>query len=115
LVRASIASKKRGTISLFGVLTAHFTPGTPTAAVTSIRKGIPRGIFADRYRTSMFAFFRLAIKNTFDAARRSTVASMLLMTEPGNSFVNSLSSGKDFQACSQIKTLQTSYERTKHG
>jgi hypothetical protein len=61
----------------------------------------------------MFPFFRLAIKNTFDAARRSTVASMLLMTEPGNSFVNSWSSGKDFQACSQIKSFQTPFQRIK--
>jgi hypothetical protein len=97
-----MASKKRATISLFGVLTAHFTPGTPTAAVSSIRKGIPRGIFADMYRTSLFEFFLLAIKNTFDAARCSTVASMLLTTEEGNSFENSLSSGKDFQACKRI-------------
>jgi hypothetical protein len=52
----------------------------------------------------MFAFFRLAIKNTFDAARFSMVASMLLMTELGYSFENSLSSGKDFHACHKIKT-----------
>ena len=101
---------------MFGVLTAHFTPGTPTTAVISIRKGIPRGILADRYRTSMFAFFLLAIKNTFAAARRSTVASTLLMTEAGNSFVNSWSSGKDFQAYSQQKNhFKRHLKESKHG
>uniref|UniRef100_A0A0A9FYK6 AP-2 complex subunit beta-1, putative n=1 Tax=Arundo donax TaxID=35708 RepID=A0A0A9FYK6_ARUDO len=50
----------------------------------------------------MFAFLRLATKNTFDAARRSMVASMLLTTALGYSFVNSLSSGRDFQASRKL-------------
>lgn len=43
-----MASKKNGANSAFGVLIAHLTPGLPIAVVTSVKKGIPRGIFAEK-------------------------------------------------------------------
>lgn len=48
LRRASMASKKRRDISGLGVLTAHLTPGTPAAAVSSTRKTTLRGTLAER-------------------------------------------------------------------
>lgn len=75
---------------------AHLRPGTPIAAVSSIKKGIPVGIFADRYNTSWFACFLFAMKNIFDAANRSSVASTLFIMIPGNSLSTSFESGNDF-------------------
>lgn len=97
--KCSSASKKRGAISGLGVLIAHLTPGTPTAAVSSIKNGIPLGILAERYNTSWFAFFLFAMKNMFEAANLSRVDSMLLITSPGNSLNTSFESGRDFHVC----------------
>lgn len=44
----STASKNMGADSGLGVLIAHFTPGVLTTVVSSIKKGIPRGIFAEK-------------------------------------------------------------------
>ena len=104
--RFSIASKKRGAISGLGVLIAHLRPGTPTTAVSSIKKGIPWGILAERYNTSWFACLRFAIKNMFDAESRSKVVSTLLITIPGKSFITSFESGKDFHVCNEMKVQQ---------
>lgn len=76
---------------------AHLTPGVPITAVSSIKKGIPRGLLAERYNTSWLACLRLAIKNMFDAARRSRVVSTLLITDAGKSLDTSFESGSDFQ------------------
>lgn len=73
----SIASKRRGANSGLGVFTAHFTPGTLMAAVSSIRKGTAFGPLQDRYKTSLLAFLRFATKKRFDAAKCSTVESTL--------------------------------------
>lgn len=100
LRRASIASKNSGAISGFGVLIAHLTPAIPTTPVSSIRNGIPRGALADRYKTSWFIFLRFAMKNTLDAARRSTVTSTLLITTLCRSLEISFESGRDFHVCS---------------
>ncbi|KVH90024.1 hypothetical protein Ccrd_007886 [Cynara cardunculus var. scolymus] len=101
------ASKNNGAISGFGVLMAHLSPGTPMTAVSSIKKGIPRGILADRYKTSWLAFLRLAIKNMFEGANCSMVASTLFITMPGMSLETSLESGNDFHVCNHRCKLQT--------
>lgn len=44
----SKASKKSGAMSMFGVLTAHFNPGLPITVVSSIKNGIPLGIFVEK-------------------------------------------------------------------
>lgn len=48
LRRVSKASKKSGAMSMFGVLTAHFSPGLPITVVSSIKKGIPLGILVEK-------------------------------------------------------------------
>lgn len=48
LISISKASKKSGAMSMLGVLTAHFNPGFPTTVVSSIKNGIPLGIFVEK-------------------------------------------------------------------
>lgn len=43
-----MASKKRGAVSGLGVLIAILTPGLLTTVVSSIKNGIPRGIFTEK-------------------------------------------------------------------
>lgn len=113
LRRFSRASKKRGAISGLGDLIAHFSPGIPITAVSSIKNGIPRGIFAERYNTSWFACLRFAMKNMLDTASWSRVASTLFTTIPGKSFETSFESGKDFHVCNTQKN-QVPVTITKH-
>ena len=74
---------------------AHLRPGDPRVAASSIKKGIPLGSLADRYKTSWFLFLRLAMKNMFEEAKRSMAESTLFITMSGKSFETSLESGND--------------------
>ncbi|KAF3684985.1 hypothetical protein FXO38_00020 [Capsicum annuum] len=102
LSKVSTTSKKRGAISGLGVFMVHLTPGVPITVVSSIKKGIPRGILAERYNTSWLACLHIAIKNMFDAASRSRVFSTLVITDDGKALDTSFESGK---RCKWLRTV----------
>lgn len=101
--RVSMASKMSGANSGPGIFNAHLTLGIPTVVESLMRNGIPRGILVDRYRSSLLAFLRFTTKKTLDAIRCSIVASTLLMTALGKSFVTSFASGRFFHVCKSTK------------